>query len=156
MRGVDRMVATALERSACACGRSIGESMGDLALHLSVLVAFFGLNPLNPVFLPLSLKTRRAQTDTKPLACFLFRPKRILIDPARTTTRTPSTWWARSRARPFVMRVSCSNEAAMAYTMRLGRSVSNIGLLGLERTDNNMELSSWPQIPAINQKNYYT
>lgn len=28
--------------------------------------------------------------------------------------------------------------------------------IGLERTDNNMELSSWPQIPAINQKNYYT
>lgn len=27
---------------------------------------------------------------------------------------------------------------------------------GLERTDNSMELSSWPQIPAINQKNYYT
>ncbi|KAJ5105614.1 hypothetical protein NUU61_002961 [Penicillium alfredii] len=27
---------------------------------------------------------------------------------------------------------------------------------GLERTDNNMELSNWPQIPAINQKNYYT
>ncbi|KAL2815704.1 hypothetical protein BJX63DRAFT_420272 [Aspergillus granulosus] len=27
---------------------------------------------------------------------------------------------------------------------------------GLERTDNNMDLSSWPQIPAINQKNYYT
>ncbi|KAJ5474415.1 hypothetical protein N7475_003981 [Penicillium sp. IBT 31633x] len=27
---------------------------------------------------------------------------------------------------------------------------------GLERTDNNMELSSWPQVSAINQKNYYT
>ncbi|EXJ90592.1 hypothetical protein A1O1_03695 [Capronia coronata CBS 617.96] len=27
---------------------------------------------------------------------------------------------------------------------------------GLERTDNNMELTSWPQITAINQKNYYT
>ncbi|KAL2443869.1 putative actin-related protein 8 [Exophiala dermatitidis] len=27
---------------------------------------------------------------------------------------------------------------------------------GLERTDNNMELTSWPQIMAINQKNYYT
>ncbi|KAI5290582.1 actin-like protein arp8 [Ascosphaera aggregata] len=27
---------------------------------------------------------------------------------------------------------------------------------GLERTDNNMELSSWPQVAAINQKNYYT
>ncbi|PLB47989.1 actin-like ATPase domain-containing protein [Aspergillus steynii IBT 23096] len=27
---------------------------------------------------------------------------------------------------------------------------------GLERTDNNMELSNWPQIPPINQKNYYT
>ncbi|KIW17170.1 hypothetical protein PV08_04361 [Exophiala spinifera] len=27
---------------------------------------------------------------------------------------------------------------------------------GLERTDNNMELTSWPQIMSINQKNYYT
>ncbi|KAH8691238.1 putative chromatin remodeling complex subunit [Talaromyces proteolyticus] len=27
---------------------------------------------------------------------------------------------------------------------------------GLERTDNNMDLSSWPQIAPINQKNYYT
>jgi actin-related protein 8 len=27
---------------------------------------------------------------------------------------------------------------------------------GLERTDNNMDLTSWPQIIAINQKNYYT
>ena len=27
---------------------------------------------------------------------------------------------------------------------------------GLERTDNNMELTSWPQIIPINQKNYYT
>ncbi|KAH1343680.1 hypothetical protein KXV68_002586 [Aspergillus fumigatus] len=27
---------------------------------------------------------------------------------------------------------------------------------GLERTDNNMELSNWPQIAPINQKNYYT
>ncbi|KAJ5232700.1 hypothetical protein N7468_005656 [Penicillium chermesinum] len=27
---------------------------------------------------------------------------------------------------------------------------------GLERTDNNMDLSSWPQVQAINQKNYYT
>lgn len=30
------------------------------------------------------------------------------------------------------------------------------GGAGLVRTDNNMELSSWPQIAAINQKNYYT
>ena len=27
---------------------------------------------------------------------------------------------------------------------------------GLERTDNNMDLTSWPMIQAINQKNYYT
>lgn len=27
---------------------------------------------------------------------------------------------------------------------------------GLERTDNNMDLTSWPAIAAINQKNYYT
>lgn len=30
------------------------------------------------------------------------------------------------------------------------------GLLGLERTDNNLELSTWPQVNMINQKNYYT
>lgn len=33
---------------------------------------------------------------------------------------------------------------------------ANFTRLGLERTDNNMELSSWPQIAPINQKNYYT
>jgi actin-related protein 8 len=38
----------------------------------------------------------------------------------------------------------------------LDNRVSNIKLLGLERTDNNMDLSSWPQVAAINQKNYYT
>jgi actin-related protein 8 len=27
---------------------------------------------------------------------------------------------------------------------------------GLERTDNNMDLSSWPVVAPINQKNYYT
>jgi actin-related protein 8 len=27
---------------------------------------------------------------------------------------------------------------------------------GLERTDNNMKLTSWPEVSAINQKNYYT
>ena len=29
-------------------------------------------------------------------------------------------------------------------------------LAGLERTDNNMDLTTWPQINPINQKNYYT
>ena len=28
--------------------------------------------------------------------------------------------------------------------------------IGLERTDNNMNLTSWPNITGINQKNYYT
>lgn len=27
---------------------------------------------------------------------------------------------------------------------------------GLERTDNEMDLSTWPQVSMINQKNYYT
>jgi actin-related protein 8 len=27
---------------------------------------------------------------------------------------------------------------------------------GLERTDNNMDLSIWPVVSMINQKNYYT
>jgi actin-related protein 8 len=29
-------------------------------------------------------------------------------------------------------------------------------MLGLERTDNNMDLTTWPQVSMINQKNYYT
>ena len=27
---------------------------------------------------------------------------------------------------------------------------------GLERTDNGMKQSNWPDVPPINQKNYYT
>jgi actin-related protein 8 len=30
------------------------------------------------------------------------------------------------------------------------------GSAGLERTDNNMELTTWPVVNMINQKNYYT
>ena len=30
------------------------------------------------------------------------------------------------------------------------------GQLGLERTDNNLDLTNWPQVTPINQKNYYT
>lgn len=29
-------------------------------------------------------------------------------------------------------------------------------VLGLQRTDNNMEFTTWPQVNMINQKNYYT
>jgi len=29
-------------------------------------------------------------------------------------------------------------------------------LAGLQRTDNNMDLTSFPQVAMINQKNYYT
>ena len=29
-------------------------------------------------------------------------------------------------------------------------------MIGLERTDNNMDLTTWPQVHMINQKNYYT
>lgn len=28
--------------------------------------------------------------------------------------------------------------------------------VGLQRTDNNMDITSWPQVSMINQKNYYT
>jgi actin-related protein 8 len=30
------------------------------------------------------------------------------------------------------------------------------GIVGLERTDNGMKLTSWPDVSPINQKNYYT
>lgn len=30
------------------------------------------------------------------------------------------------------------------------------GLIGLQRTDNNMDFTTWPQVNMINQKNYYT
>lgn len=29
-------------------------------------------------------------------------------------------------------------------------------VIGLERTDNNMDLTTWPVVGMINQKNYYT
>jgi len=31
-----------------------------------------------------------------------------------------------------------------------------IVMAGLERTDNNMDLTTWPVVSMINQKNYYT
>ena len=34
--------------------------------------------------------------------------------------------------------------------------VTEIAIPGLERTDNNMDLTMWPQVNMINQKNYYT
>ena len=30
------------------------------------------------------------------------------------------------------------------------------GKTGLQRTDNNMDLTTWPVVNMINQKNYYT
>lgn len=36
------------------------------------------------------------------------------------------------------------------------RTVANPRAVGLERTDNNMDLTTWPQVVMINQKNYYT
>lgn len=46
--------------------------------------------------------------------------------------------------------VASLREAARAYSTDADRQK------GLQRTDNNMELTSWPQVPMINQKNYYT
>ena len=31
-----------------------------------------------------------------------------------------------------------------------------MGISGLERTDNGMKQSNWPDVSPINQKNYYT
>jgi actin-related protein 8 len=47
----------------------------------------------------------------------------------------------------------------MGFSASLGLN-PNVAMLtaapGLERTDNNMDLTTWPQVPMINQKNYYT
>jgi actin-related protein 8 len=40
--------------------------------------------------------------------------------------------------------------------LRVLRKLLKLTGIGLERTDNNMEFTSWPAIAAINQKNYYT
>ena len=45
----------------------------------------------------------------------------------------------------------------MAASHKLNAPATSLTIsAGLERTDNNMDLTSWPQIPPINQKNYYT
>jgi hypothetical protein len=52
------------------------------------------------------------------------------------------------------------------FEMKVNQIMEKMGFLrvertngkpaGLERTDNNMDLSSWPVVAPINQKNYYT
>lgn len=36
------------------------------------------------------------------------------------------------------------------------KAVKYLASLGLEKTDNDFEFTSWPQPVPINQKNYYT
>lgn len=44
----------------------------------------------------------------------------------------------------------------LPHRLILNSSLIMWGSVGLERTDNNMELTIWPQVNMINQKNYYT
>lgn len=39
---------------------------------------------------------------------------------------------------------------------KLEEEADSGSLAGLERTDNGMKQSSWPEVQMINQKNYYT
>lgn len=55
--------------------------------------------------------------------------------------------------------VRCSAPARGRHALKLHSDLVEILLTqmtGLERTDNNMDLTTWPQISTINQKNYYT
>lgn len=45
-------------------------------------------------------------------------------------------------------------EGIVCYTAL--RSFTAHRIAGLERTDNNLDLTTWPQVNMINQKNYYT
>lgn len=40
--------------------------------------------------------------------------------------------------------------------MRVTHEANNFLMTGLERTDNGMKQTSWPEVSMINQKNYYT
>ncbi len=42
------------------------------------------------------------------------------------------------------------------YPTYMGSCMLTTLYAGLQRTDNNMEFTTWPQVPMINQKNYYT
>lgn len=80
----------------------------------------------------------------------------------RTALKTPK-WSAKSAsASSFgkVSRSSVSRSRIALVERNFGRwkSLANglPGLQGLERTDNNMKQTSWPEVTPINQKNYYT
>ncbi len=61
----------------------------------------------------------------------------VLLIPARAPTWASSS--ARSRA------AMCKASADESFSLE-----------GLERTDNGMKQSNWPDVTPINQKNYYT
>jgi hypothetical protein len=52
--------------------------------------------------------------------------------------------------------VNGSNMAKTSCSDALKDLIIDSNIVGLQRTDNNMDFASWPLAQMINQKNYYT
>jgi hypothetical protein len=56
----------------------------------------------------------------------------------------------------FAGRDAASCHSPLAPKAVCTRLIEYLPYVGLQRTDNNMEFTTWPQVNMINQKNYYT
>lgn len=113
--------------------------------------------PTNPSQLVQFSLVERRDTTLQPVK-FDVRagPGRVVI--TASTKAKPSSWLEKS-ARGF-----SSGKVRQApfpsngrWKIPITRCISaDMISLGLERTDNGMKLTSWPDVTPINQKNYYT
>lgn len=78
---------------------------------------------------------------------------RVEFHPAHCMPVQP--WWAKSPAEPCLGRKVCAESIRGSSSPWPILLCTDCGT-GLQRTDNNMEFTSWPQVNMINQKNYYT
>lgn len=77
--------------------------------------------------------------------------------PARPSSRL--LLHIQKRGRGYSSSIPLLNLIKYLHTSKMVGKKSGRALLreeGLQRTDNNMEFTTWPQVNMINQKNYYT
>lgn len=65
-------------------------------------------------------------------------------------TKRTQVWWAKNQGER-----SCARRVSVNTVACIGKTTNSVAP-GLEKTDNEMDLTSWPQVAMINQKNYYT
>lgn len=71
-------------------------------------------------------------------------------------TGSKQIWWGKSRERRFSLRKVCCRPRPKIHLRIYSQEADTLFPEGLERTDNGMKMTSFPEVGMINQKNYYT